>query len=1321
MEFKEIILRLNELRKQKINGELDDSDHLSAEHIKWRNELSFDLLDEYIKHCCEEIRLTTLSLLVESKKSTLRFLEKELNIIIEFIKFNLGEKFEFVPVIKKVFKRMSQSLAVFRRNVMQIEKFKLREKEACEDLELYQQRELEYTELAKESLNSINYYRSFFFNVREECLSGTRIGATHTRKKNSLGILQLQQNILENDFNDILWNVEQVNKLFQCLLLDTYETNKEVTFQILSKIDPVTLNLTNSKKVDEMLYVAINLGDCIRPLDSITASYMLRICFMSPIIKEVLKNYQKNNLYENDTLAQLIMVLLEHAKISAKLANENIIDAVAKHSLYGYIFCIRKLISSCDLKKVDIKLWSFIISDIITVSLELYTAVSSVVNNSSPEGHFPMDLNKKYLGVDGDKCDLIKVTPQMVLLCSWRTVKEVSLLFGYLMMKSPIENDNSIIGLLPKQQIIEIGDHLVTLLCETKHRGAFEQAHVGFEQFCTRLWRLKQNNLNELPKIWLNELLMAITGLSPGNAKLCATRRSAGIPFMVQALVASEPSIKNKTDAVVFNSLMKILLDLTKIQDELELSRKAMDIIEKEKFFSNLKIDELKNYSSAITSGSCDDNVTITEVKMHVLNILRALFKHAQLRDLSKIYSSSGLIAAINSYDKKTWAERNAATLLFSALITRIFGVQRTKDHVNLTVHNKMTGRVFFEKYPELLPFMLNQLNAYINDDSNPIRPSIQSILLLLSRLYLTSNLDTNYDWKVDEFVRLVSTCAKSRIYTTRELAARAVVPLLTERTVCLFLNELFEKINIEANSGKSSRWNSIHGYILQALEITKSSLLLTCKLSNIHLAEFISNSKWIIRNVSCCNNRSACYPLAAAYIDLLHEFMNLYKYKKEQFPFLLYHQVLHESITYVSRNQLKNQLGKESFEFSTVKFFVNWQLKIKLKYTLEKNEWLKVWGNILSHTNIQVQILAWTNIIETVCRKSEEFSMATQNPLLFLAIHRACDELYKEEIDPDIQDAIQDFLFQLDNNDDVNSLKIDEHLYCNVICPAVLNTFRKNTSYSSSFLRLFGKVLGKSLAFYTSQPSVQRNIDFSYDSYEIFYNNSWTSSSGLDSRLAIAKVMSDIYIDTTILGNEYLELLLDWWTILLKLLVDDNSQVRSMALLALSKIESSDKVIKNSKEPLEILFEKFFNCILDDGAKFAAYFVWSLSLSENDFEMDDSDVFNKCYNYEAYEPLRISDLCGHYLKEITHNQWNTETIFSSNLQRWLSNKLNIRVSECKSAQILINVYKNRLPKVNKTLDDILDPTYNDKLVQILAFEKFLTLIDKDYCFNSWN
>lgn len=74
------------------------------------------------------------------------------------------------------------------------------------------------------------------------------------------------------------------------------------------------------------------------------------------------------------------------------------------------------------------------------------------------------------------------------------------------------------------------------MLCETKHRGAFEQAHVGFGQLCSRLWHLgdEEKFLKQLPKFWLQQILLAVAGLSSENSKLCATRRSAGVPFMVQ-------------------------------------------------------------------------------------------------------------------------------------------------------------------------------------------------------------------------------------------------------------------------------------------------------------------------------------------------------------------------------------------------------------------------------------------------------------------------------------------------------------------------------------------------------------------------------------------------------------------------------------------------------------------------------------------------------------------------------------------------------------------------------------------------------------------
>lgn len=76
--------------------------------------------------------------------------------------------------------------------------------------------------------------------------------------------------------------------------------------------------------------------------------------------------------------------------------------------------------------------------------------------------------------------------------------------------------------------------HLVLLLCKTKHRGAFEQAYVGFYQLCTRLWRLTNTTLSTLPIHCLHSTLISMTGLIPGYSKLCATRRSAGVPFMIQ-------------------------------------------------------------------------------------------------------------------------------------------------------------------------------------------------------------------------------------------------------------------------------------------------------------------------------------------------------------------------------------------------------------------------------------------------------------------------------------------------------------------------------------------------------------------------------------------------------------------------------------------------------------------------------------------------------------------------------------------------------------------------------------------------------------------
>lgn len=139
---------------------------------------------------------------------------------------------------------------------------------------------------------------------------------------------------------------------------------------------------------------------------------------------------------------------------SLTLAKQNIVKTVSKHSLYGYLFCIRNLLAyECNLEAISNEyLWQNTIAELISVCFEFSRAVSLIVNNSSPEGHLPIDLN---LQVNNELYYSNKqlVTSQMVLLCSWRTIKEISLLFGLLSTNAPICEDNSFSGLLNEEQV----------------------------------------------------------------------------------------------------------------------------------------------------------------------------------------------------------------------------------------------------------------------------------------------------------------------------------------------------------------------------------------------------------------------------------------------------------------------------------------------------------------------------------------------------------------------------------------------------------------------------------------------------------------------------------------------------------------------------------------------------------------------------------------------------------------------------------------------------------------------------------------------------
>uniref|UniRef100_A0ACB8GB73 Uncharacterized protein n=1 Tax=Sphaerodactylus townsendi TaxID=933632 RepID=A0ACB8GB73_9SAUR len=81
-----------------------------------------------------------------------------------------------------------------------------------------------------------------------------------------------------------------------------------------------------------------------------------------------------------------------------------------------------------------------------------------------------------------------------------------------------------------------------------------------------------------------------------------------------------------------------------------------------------------------ISLASSSNTTQSTIPQVHALNILRALFKDTRLGENIIPYVADGMQAAILGFMSSVWAVRNSSTLLFSTLITRIFGVKRGKD-----------------------------------------------------------------------------------------------------------------------------------------------------------------------------------------------------------------------------------------------------------------------------------------------------------------------------------------------------------------------------------------------------------------------------------------------------------------------------------------------------------------------------------------------------------------------------------------------------------------------------------------------------------------
>lgn len=213
---------------------------------------------------------------------------------------------------------MKDSLAVMRRQCTHEEKMRSHYEKNCDAAEVKQEVLDTSNAISNKLKEEIEMYCNSFKSLRNMCICGP--DATYSRKRSSLQILLLMRDLLDNEFEHISWKAEQMKAVFDIMILDTYEVNKEMAFNLIKSVDPILLQLNNESNVLDHVKVAIELGNSIRPIDSITSAYMLKVCMSSPVIQKVLNTLfgirkWSENVGEAVVL-QLVLILLKRLKVN---------------------------------------------------------------------------------------------------------------------------------------------------------------------------------------------------------------------------------------------------------------------------------------------------------------------------------------------------------------------------------------------------------------------------------------------------------------------------------------------------------------------------------------------------------------------------------------------------------------------------------------------------------------------------------------------------------------------------------------------------------------------------------------------------------------------------------------------------------------------------------------------------------------------------------------------------------------------------------------------------------------------------------------------
>lgn len=367
----------------------------------WRGLIKQEHLNVFQVHQDEDVRISVLALIVDTRKTTEPFQLFELSFLLSFLYYNITSQ---SPNIRK------QLLTYYTRALSRVEASSalINRSDECADL--------------KPS------YQQFLTDFYAFLLSNLAPDANHFRRSITLELL-----LFVSQSNKPIWdNFKHKNEVFYNFLADSYEVNKQLAVELILKLNMKSLE----ERCDEFIEMAMD----IRPSRTLTAAYTLKVC----------------KIDENIILNKLVFKLRD----LCERISESKDFITCKTSLYGLLLCIRHLIPSCKQNKE-------FYGDCVAICWKIREKIMPIVCSPSPEGYLPTETDESSKS-------------QMILVYAWRTMKEMTLLLAEIVAKTIDEEES--------EEILEIGRFFIEIFYQSKHRGVFEQAHVGFTTISQLFW-----------------------------------------------------------------------------------------------------------------------------------------------------------------------------------------------------------------------------------------------------------------------------------------------------------------------------------------------------------------------------------------------------------------------------------------------------------------------------------------------------------------------------------------------------------------------------------------------------------------------------------------------------------------------------------------------------------------------------------------------------------------------------------------------------------------------------------------------------------------